>query len=207
MRNLVAVAIALAAISFTTPATYAGFGGSRSFSSGRSSFGSSSHSSSSSFGGSRSSGGSSSSFGGSRSGSTGSSSGTYSRNSTFGGSRSSRSSAPIVRPQTPSSSSTSTTHVYNSYHNYGGYGGGYYGGSSFYTGFMWGQFFNRPQVVYVGGTQYVQGPNGQPMLDDSGQPIVYQAPSTLGMTFAVILWLLLFAGFGFGVYYLATRES
>lgn len=162
-----------------------------------------------SFGGSRSS-----SFGGSRSYSAPSrsySAPSRSSGSSFGGSRSTTN-APIVRNNSGSSSSSSgsssTTHVYNNYGGgYGGYGGGYYGGNGFIHGYMWGQFFNRPQVIYVGGNQYVQGPNGQPMLDGNGQPVVYESPSAFGTAFAIIIWLCLIGLAIWGVMYLVNRNN
>lgn len=147
-----------------------------------------------SFGGSRSSSSvsRSSSFGGSRSSSRPSS------GSSFGGSRS-RAAAPIVRrPSNPSTSSGTVVQ-----HNYyggggGGYGyGGYYGspyyGGGFFHGFMWGQFFNRPQVIYVNGNSYIQGQNGQPLLDAQGQPVEYSSNPLLSVL-AFFVWLLIIGG-------------
>jgi hypothetical protein len=58
---------------------------------------------------------------------------------------------------------------------------------------MWGQFFNRPQVIYVGGNSYVDGGNGQPMLDAQGQPIVYQS-NPLMTALAALVWLTILGG-------------
>lgn len=176
---------------------------SSSFSLAKGSFGGS-RGSGSSFGGSRSSG---SSFGGSRS--SGGSSTSKSSGSSFGGSRSTKS-APIVRPtqtSSPSSGPTSTTHVYSNYSTYGGgyYGSPYYGGGSFIHGYMWGQFFSRPQVIYMNGNSYVQGANGQPMIDSAGQPIVYEKPSAFGTAFAILVWLVIIGLFIASCVYLYRR--
>jgi hypothetical protein len=195
--------LTIVAFASITDARGGSFGGSRSSGS------SSSRSSGSSFGGSRSSGSGSSSFGGSRSAPSAPS---KSSGSTFGGSRGSSKPAPIVRKSSPpSSSSGSTTHVVN-HHYYGGspyygyhpyYGYGYSGG--FFHGFMWGQFFNRPQVIYVGGQQYVAGPNGQPMVGDDGQPMQYESHPFL--TFLGILTWLLVIGLFIYLIYRFTRED
>lgn len=55
---------------------------------------------------------------------------------------------------------------------------------------MWGQFFSRPQVVYVGGDRYIAGTNGQPMLDATGQPVPYQTNPAM-TALAVLIWILI----------------
>ena len=191
--NKLLTLIAVAAIALVGPDSFArgSFGGSRS--------------SGSSFGGSRSS---SSSFGGSRSGSTsrsaGSSSVSRSSGSSFGGSRASRN-APIVRNNSGSNGSSryggNTTIVNNHYGYGGGYGyGGYYGspyyGGGFFHGFMWGQFFNRPTVIVYGGQQVVAGPTGAPMLDENGQPVIYESHPFLTFL-AVLTWVIILFALGF----------
>lgn len=187
MKKLIS-ALAIAALMFTGTAFAKGsFGGSR--------------------GGSSFSSGRSSSFGGSRSGSTAPSA--PSKGSSFGGSRSTSQPAQIVRKSSPSSGTTTSSNsptTVNHYYGGGGYGGyGYgYGNGGFVSGFMWGQMFNRPQVVYVNGQQYVQGDNGQPMLDERGQPVVYES-HPVATAFAALLWILIIIGLGYFFYYLYRR--
>jgi hypothetical protein len=185
MKKLIS-ALAIAALMFTGSAFAKGsFGGSRG---GGSSF---------------SSGSRSSSFGGSRSGSTTSA---PSKSSSFGGSRSTGQPAKIVRPTNSQNSTTSSGSTTTVNHNYygGGYGGYGYGNGGFVSGFMWGQMFNRPQVVYVNGQQYVQGANGQPMLDEQGQPVVYES-HPIATAIAALIWILIIIGLGYFFYYLYRR--